>query len=123
MNACALRTDQAILEALRTIPGSAISAACLRLLKCATTAGSIGIALAQDRVPGQTRLRAFEDQEFEQRRVVVLWDAPLAVVILDVKRIARPRAAHDHCRNTPAILSLRSSENVIGVVCSLNTPV
>src|SRR5688572_12572043 len=49
--------------------------------------------LGEDRVPRQAGLRALEDQELEQRAVVAHRHAPLAVVIRDRERIARPAAA------------------------------
>src|SRR5262245_43500971 len=41
-------------------------------------------ALVQDRGPGQTRLRALEDQELELRAIVVDRDTPLLVVVAEV---------------------------------------
>jgi len=49
--------------------------------------------LAEDRRPRQTRLGPFQHEEFEEPLVVAHRHAPLAVVILDVQRLARPRAA------------------------------
>src|SRR5438876_787090 len=55
---------------------------------------AIGLALGEDRRPGESRLRALEHEELEEPAVVVHGDAPLAVVIADHRRRARgPRAA------------------------------
>src|SRR5579864_2220945 len=51
------------------------------------------LALLQNCFPTQTRLRSFEDQELEQKPVVVDWHAPLVIVILNVQIALRPPAA------------------------------
>ena len=52
------------------------------------------VALAQNRDPRQSGLKAVEDQLFEQRAVIPFRHAPFLVVIGDVKRIVlRPGAA------------------------------
>ena len=55
----------------------------------------VALALAQDRDPGEPRLRALEAEQLEERAVVVQRDAPLVVVVGLVERIAArcPRAA------------------------------
>ena len=54
------------------------------------------VALPEDRDPGQTGLKALEDQHLEQRALVAQRHAPFLVVIGDVERIAAgPAAAHD----------------------------
>jgi len=50
-------------------------------------------AFFQDRDPRQPRLRAFQQEELEEPAVLTDGDAPLAVVIDDVERIAGPEAA------------------------------
>jgi hypothetical protein len=57
---------------------------------------AIGIALAQDRIPGQARLRPFQNKEFKQPAVVVQRHAPLFVVVADRKFIFWPLAAFHH---------------------------
>src|SRR4030095_8853849 len=54
---------------------------------------TIRLPLLQDRLPAQTGLRAFEDQELEQQSIVVDRDAPFLIVIRDAQRRLRPRAA------------------------------
>ena len=50
-------------------------------------------ALAEDRDPGEARLRALEAQELEEPPVVVERHAPLAVVIRAIERIGRAPGA------------------------------
>ena len=45
---------------------------------------SVMVPLFQDGLPAQSRLRAFEDQEFEQQPVIMHGYAPFLVVIADV---------------------------------------
>src|SRR6185369_15551077 len=59
------------------------------------------LALAQDGVPAQSRLRPFEDQELKEAPVVVYRHAPLLVVIADGQLVRRPRAAHAPQLRTP----------------------
>src|SRR5882724_2311479 len=55
---------------------------------------AVPLALAQDRAPGESRLRAFEREELEQDPVVVHRPTPLLVVVGAHGRVrARPRAA------------------------------
>ncbi len=48
----------------------------------------VGVALAQDRQPGQPRLRSLEDQHLEQVALVARGHAPLVVVVGDVGGVA-----------------------------------
>ena len=52
-----------------------------------------GRTLAQDRRPRQPGLGALEQEELEEDPVVAHGHAPLAVVVLDVERLAGPAAA------------------------------
>lgn len=54
---------------------------------------AIILTLVEDRAPAQTRLRAFEDEKFEERAVVVNRHAPFFVVIANVPFAFRPGAA------------------------------
>ena len=49
---------------------------------------AIAVAFAQYRLPAQTRLRAFQDQIFEQQPVIVNRDTPFPVVIFAVEFLA-----------------------------------
>ena len=51
------------------------------------------LSLLENRLPTQARLRPFEDQELEERAVVMDRHAPLLVVVFDVLLGLRPRAA------------------------------
>ena len=56
--------------------------------------GAEGVALAQDRDPGEAGLETVEDQLLEQRPVVPFGRAPFLVVIGDIERVfAGPGAA------------------------------
>jgi hypothetical protein len=64
---------------------------------------AVVLPLPQYRVPGEARLRAFQDEELEQPAVIVHRGAPFPVVISDLQLIAlTPRAAAlhalRHCR-------------------------
>src|SRR5581483_691034 len=48
---------------------------------------AIRVPLSQDRDPAETRLRPLENEELEERPVVVHRDAPLLVVVADVERV------------------------------------
>src|SRR5689334_8516885 len=48
----------------------------------------IRVALVEDRAPTETCLRAFEDEELEERAVVMDGPAPFLVVVLDHFRVA-----------------------------------
>src|SRR5438067_472201 len=55
---------------------------------------AVGVALVEDRRPGQPRLRALEHEELEEPTLVVHGHAPLAVVVAEHRRrAAGPRAA------------------------------
>jgi len=69
------------------------------------------LALVENRLPAQTRLRTFEDQELEEHAVAVHRLAPLVIVVLDHQRLLRPMAAallffgfHSHTKITGAQL-------------------
>src|SRR3989440_3154010 len=54
---------------------------------------AVGVALVEDRRPGQSRLRALEHEELEEPALAVHRDAPLAVVVAKHRRRAiGPRA-------------------------------
>ena len=57
---------------------------------------AIVFALAQDGIPTQAGLRAFQDQEFEEGAIVMNWNASLVVVILDHQIALSPVTAFDH---------------------------
>jgi len=58
---------------------------------------AVVFAFLEYRVPRQSRLRAFEDQEFEPQTVVMDRNAPLRVVVKDFAIIdVGPRAASSH---------------------------
>lgn len=59
----------------------------------ALESGAIPVAFTQDREPTQACLRALEREQFEERPVVVLGDAPLFIVIYDGFRRPRPTAS------------------------------
>ena len=90
-----------ILARLRTIPASGINA--LDLFRIVTSdvrrieaVESLpkGLALAQDRDPGQPGLEAVEDELLKKRADVSLRHAPFLVVVGDIERVARrPGAA------------------------------
>lgn len=46
---------------------------------------SEGLPLVEDTLPGEPRLKALQNQHFKQPAVVVDGDAPLLVVIPDIK--------------------------------------
>jgi hypothetical protein len=48
---------------------------------------TVGVPLAEDGAPAQTRLRSFEDEELEEEAIVVYRDAPFFVVVGDVRRV------------------------------------
>ena len=54
---------------------------------------AVSFAFAENRDPGQSRLRAFEHQKLEQDPVVVDGFAPLFVVVLDVEFVRTGPAA------------------------------
>jgi len=56
---------------------------------------AIIFALPQNRVPTKPGLRALQNQELEQNAVVMLRDAPFAVVIENREIVACPGAAND----------------------------
>ena len=60
-------------------------------------ARAIVFTLVEDRVPAQSGLRAFENEEFKERAVVVHWDAPFLIVIADRLIRCSPR------RSEPAL--------------------
>ena len=109
--ALALPTAAAILRRLRIIPGFASSFACSAAEKTRHLRGiepgeslAVRLALLQHRQPVQPGLRPFQNQEFEERPVVVNGDAPFAVVIFGEQRAGGPRAADSlrHVRLTCA---------------------
>src|SRR5207249_10940077 len=51
---------------------------------------TIGVALVEDRRPAQAGLSALEREQLEQCTIVMLGNAPFAVVIHDIHRGARP---------------------------------
>ena len=55
---------------------------------------AIVLALVKDRIPAQARLRAFEDEKFEQCAVVMNWNAPFFIVIRDRQFVRRPATAN-----------------------------
>src|SRR5215469_657668 len=55
--------------------------------------GAVVFALAQDRVPTESGLGAFEDEEFKQMAVIVRRHAPFLVVVEDGKVVRSPGAA------------------------------
>ena len=55
----------------------------------------IGVALAQDRVPAQSGLCAFERDELEPSPIVMDRDAPLFIVVANRQFVARPSASHN----------------------------
>ena len=66
------------------------------------------LALAEDREPAQAGLEALEADLLEQAPIVADREAPFAIVIVDVERVAAGppapvggRRARDHCRNRP----------------------
>jgi hypothetical protein len=55
---------------------------------------AIVLALAQHGDPGEACLAAFQNQKLEQGAIVAQFDAPFAIVIVDIERIvAQPAAA------------------------------
>jgi hypothetical protein len=68
----------------------------VEIVECA----AVVLALRENRVPRQAGLRAFENQELEQRPVVAHRDAPLAVMVGGRERVARPAATLLDCRHT-----------------------
>ena len=64
---------------------------------------AVGVALAEDGVPTESGLGAFEDEEFKKTLVVVERCAPFFIVILDGKFVARPCTTNNlfrsRCRN------------------------
>src|SRR5262249_36222942 len=56
---------------------------------------TIAHSLSQNRVPAQSRLRSFEDEEFEQQPVVMHRNTPFLVVIGNVPLVRRPAAPLD----------------------------
>src|ERR1700733_5489576 len=50
------------------------------------------LALVENRLPAQSRLRAFQYQKLEKQTVVVHWLAPLPIVVLHHQRLLRPMA-------------------------------
>src|SRR5205085_1582356 len=67
---------------------------------------SICLALSQDRVPTQARLRAFEDQELEQHPILMLRHAPLGVVVRRVPFIARPFASRHPFNSSETLVTV-----------------
>src|SRR5579863_4804906 len=55
---------------------------------------AVVLALVQNRVPAQASLRAFKDEEFKERAVVVRRHAPFFIVIPNRKFVAGPGAAN-----------------------------
>ena len=53
---------------------------------------AVALALPQDRFPAEPRLRALEDQEFEEHAVVVDGHTPFFVVVADHEVALRPMA-------------------------------
>ena len=51
------------------------------------------LALVQDRQPAEAGLGALQDEELEERAVVVLGHSPLGVVVGEVRGRGRPGAA------------------------------
>src|SRR5579884_2120247 len=64
---------------------------------------AVPLALAKDRVPTQTGLRAFENEEFEQHPIVVRRHTPLRVVVRDGEIVFRPSTTH--ARLHPSMIS------------------
>ena len=54
---------------------------------------AIILPLRENRRPAQPRLRAFQNDEFKQRPVVVMRATPFLIVIFDIERFGRPRTA------------------------------
>src|SRR5262249_47001258 len=63
---------------------------------------AIRVAFAQDGDPREPRLRAFEHEELEQAPIVADGDAPLPVVIADVRRVVAGPATANLFRSTHA---------------------
>src|SRR2546428_157391 len=57
---------------------------------------AVGFPLPQDRDPAEAGLGTFEDQELEQRTVVVNRDAPFLIVVADIDGVcSTPPTASD----------------------------
>ena len=89
-----------ILPRWRTMPASPSSRSTSRVGERGDRVGieareraAVALALVEDGAPAQSRLRAFEREQLEQRGVVVRRHAPLVVVVGDHERLgARPLA-------------------------------
>src|SRR5207245_2597609 len=77
---------------------------------------SVVPSLLQDRLPTQTRLRSFEDQELEQQTVVVDRHAPFGVMVLDVELGLRPRTTK-HLSLRRASLGRGAAGSVVTARC------
>ena len=104
----ALPITASILPRCRTIPASPSSRSTSRSPKPAIVAdvpagerASVALALAQDRRPGEARLRALQVEQLEEHLLVAHGHAPLLVVVGDVERIVlgHPAAARHQSAN------------------------
>ena len=57
--------------------------------------GPVVLPLVENRLPTQSRLRAFKDKHLEQVSIVVRGHSPLVVMIVAVELAFRPRATND----------------------------
>ena len=53
------------------------------------------VTFAQNRVPAQSGLSAFQNEEFKQSNVIVQRNAPFSIMIVDEVVIGGPRASDD----------------------------
>jgi len=81
---------------------------------------AVVLAFAQDRQPTQSGLCALEDQELEQPPVVMQRNAPLAVVVRLIQRVAAAPGAADRARTvnrragTPSLPTVLRTTHALG---------
>ena len=66
--------------------------------------GAVTFAAVEDGAPGESGLRAFEDEEFEEGAVVVQRDAPILVVVFLHERVVAGPIASGHRFHSTSIL-------------------
>src|SRR6478736_4847895 len=72
-------------------------------------------ALIENRVPTQSSLRSFEDEEFEECAVVVQRHTPLLIVVADRQLVIRPSTTYW----SDALLHRHDEEDDTEMICPL----
>src|SRR4029077_9773654 len=71
---------------------------------------AVALALSQNRLPAQARLRTLQDEEFKEEAVVMHGHAPLFVMVARQNAVLRPMASAPGRLQRPGARSIRHGE-------------